>query len=290
MDFDFRAPAKNRGLNWGGLVTTHHHLRGQKQASLPCWCKEIDMIDDLIIVVIIININLLCIFSLAVHFLFLLFWTKRSMQISKQTIQCEKKTSSFHWFDFISKHLDLRTFVIFCFWNWSVGYFFLKIACQVMKTEFHPWSMEAQEKESGDNQYNLGIGNWNWNDKTLKRKQKEEWSREGVKSQQKKRGQNLRKGVKIWEKGLESEKKRSKSEKKGSKSGWPSDHSLAASVAIFASPPCLLNSHIMILYPGPGIRFSKRTFDIFVPGQTCSQASQGKVNWHVEVGEHLGEV
>ena len=85
-----------------------------------------------------------------------------------------------------------------------------------MRTEFHPWSMEAQEKESGDNQYNLGIGNWNWNDKTLKRKQKEEWSREGVKSKKKKRGskskkrgQNLRKGVrigekevKIWEKGI----------------------------------------------------------------------------------------
>ena len=34
------------------------------------------------------------------------------MQISKQTIQCEKKTSSFHWFDFISKHLDLCTFVV----------------------------------------------------------------------------------------------------------------------------------------------------------------------------------
>ena len=33
-----------------------------------------------------------------------------------------------------------------------------------MKSEFHPWSMEAQEKESGDNQYNLGIRNWNWND------------------------------------------------------------------------------------------------------------------------------
>ena len=30
-----------------------------------------------------------------------------------------------------------------------------------MKSEFHPWSMEAQEKESGDNQYNLGIRNWN---------------------------------------------------------------------------------------------------------------------------------
>ena len=40
----------------------------------------------------------------------------------------------------------------------------LKIACQVMKSEFHPWSMEAQEKESGDNQYNLGIRNWNSND------------------------------------------------------------------------------------------------------------------------------
>ena len=97
------------------------------------------------------------------------------MQISKQTIQCEKKTSSFHWFDFISKHLDLCTFVVtkeisqitctHAFWRYffaseiEVWDIFLKIACQVMKTEFHPWSMEAQEKESGDNQYNLGIGN-----------------------------------------------------------------------------------------------------------------------------------
>ena len=171
------------------------------------------MIDDLIIVVIIININLLCIFSLAVHFLLLLFWTKRSMQISKQTIQCEKnKFFSLVWFHF--KAFRFTHFCYFLLLKLKCGIFFLKIACQVMKTEFHPWSMEAQEKESGDNQYNLGIGNWNWNDKTLKRKQKEEWSREGVKSQQKKRGQNLRKGVKIWEKGLESEKKGSKSEEK----------------------------------------------------------------------------
>ena len=183
---------------------------------------------------------------------------------TNNTVWKKNKFFSLVWFHF--KAFRFTHFCYFLLLKLKCGIFFLKIACQVMKTEFHPWSMEAQEKESGDNQYNLGIGNWNWNDKTLKRKQKEEWSREGVKSQQKKRGQNLRKGVKIWEKGLESEKKRSKSEKKGSKSGWPSDHSLAASVAIFASPPCLLNSHIMILYPGPGIRFSKRTFDIFVPG------------------------
>ena len=126
------------------------------------------MIDDLIIAVIIININLLCnFFCCCVFSLSSFFLTKD---------QCRSQNKIYTIFSLVLVHFKAFThFVVtreishitctHAFWRYlfaseiEVRDIFLKIACQVMKTEFHPWSMEAQEKESGDNQYNLGIRN-----------------------------------------------------------------------------------------------------------------------------------